>query len=240
VDVGLIEEAEALYKSEFFSYIELYIIPGSYKETINTWKERNIPFVIHAPHSAHGVNLAQADKWRTNRRNFNEVQLFADTLGSDIIIVHGGNNGKLNETFRQITLLKEQRLVLENKPRIGLDNDVCIGWSPSEFHQANEAGVLRGMALDFGHAACAACSLNINVFEIVEQFMAFNPKIFHISDGDTFSEKDMHLNLGQGNFDIRKFLTFVDERGLVTIETPRNSFSSLEDFIKDVHFLRNL
>jgi sugar phosphate isomerase/epimerase len=70
--------------------------------------------------------------------------------------------------------------------------------------------------------------------------MGFNPKIFHLSDGDTSSEKDIHLNLGEGNFDIRKFLSFIDDGGLVTMETPRNSALRLQDFLKDVHFLRRL
>jgi deoxyribonuclease-4 len=239
-DGALIEEAASLYKDELMHYIELYVIPNSYEETINTWLKCDIPFVIHAPHSAHAMNLAQAHVWRTNQRRFHEVQSFADSLESEIIIVHGGNNGQFDETVRQIDLLEEERIVLENKPKIGLNNEICVGWSPSEFRQAKQAGVLYGMALDFGHAACAARSLDIDAIEIIQQFMGFNPKIFHLSDGDTSSEKDIHLNLGEGNFDIGKFLSFIDDGGLVTIETPRNSVSGLQDFLKDVHFLRRL
>lgn len=239
-DIALIKEALMLHGDAVFDYIELYVIPNSYEKIINAWKECRVPFLIHAPHSAHGINLANADLWNANRRKFKEVQQFANSLGADIIIAHGGNNGSFDETIRQIALLREKRIVLENKPRIGLHNEVCVGWSPFEFHQAKEAEVLNGMVLDFGHAACAARSLDADVNEIVRQFMVFNPKIFHLSDGDLFSEKDIHRNLGKGNFNIDEFLSFVDERGLVTIETPRDSTTGLEDFVKDVHFLRGL
>lgn len=224
----------------FFDYVELYIIPYSYKKTINAWNSLNTPFVIHAPHSFHGINLAQANMWRTNQRNFKEVQLFADSLRADIIIMHGGNNGTFDETLRQIALLNENRIALENKPKFGLQNQACIGWSPSEFRQAVNAGVLNAFVLDFGHAVCAANSLITNAMVIIREFMEFKPKIFHLSDGDNSSEKDIHLNLGKGCLNLAEFLSIVPERGLLTIETPRNPSNGLEDFVNDVCFLRKI
>jgi len=240
INIALIPDALRLKKEGFFRYIELYIIPSTYEESIDAWKDLDVLYVIHAPHSFHGVNLAQADKWETNLKHFNEARQFADDLGSDIIIVHGGNNGTFDETIRQISLFNEPRIALENKPKIGVLDEVCVGWSSNEFHRAAEAGVLSGTVLDFVHAACAANSAEIDKMKIIKEFTAFHPKVFHLSDGDASSEKDVHLNLGKGSLNLADFVSVISKGGLVTIETPRDPSRGLEDFISDVHFLRNI
>ena len=238
-DVALIPEAGKLFQDGLFSYVELYIMPASYQDTIDTWKGLDCPFVIHAPHSLHNVNLAQAEKRESNKRHFHETCQFADTLGSDIIIVHSGSNGSFDETIEQLAMLNDDRIALENKPKVSIYNDeICAGYSPAEFQRAADAGVLSGTALDFGHAVCAANSLNIDVGEIIQGFLKFDPKIFHISDGDASSEKDTHYNLGRGNMDIPMFLSAVPDGGLVTLETPRNPSTGLEDFIHDYNYLQ--
>lgn len=239
-DIELIPDILRLKKKGFFDYVELYIVPGSYKKTINVWKKFNVPFVMHAPHSYHGINLARSDKWETNLKNFNETRMFADALNSDIIIVHGGNNGVIDETIHQIKLLNEKRIIIENKPKLGLDNEVCVGWSPFEFHQFADTGVLYGVALDFGHAVCAANSSGLDTPDIIREFMVFNPKVFHISDGNHDSLSDIHLNFGKGDFNIREFLSVVPYNSCLTIETPRVQSRYLNDFIDDVYYLRKI
>ena len=238
-DVALIPDA-LKHQDRFFNFIELYIVPGSFAKTIEAWRDLDVPYVIHAPHSLHGVNLAQPEKWEANLKHFNEARLFADDLSADIIIVHGGNNGPFEETVRQMRLLNEKRTVLENKPKLGLCNEVCIGCSPLEFQQMAEAGVLYGTALDFTHAAYAAHSLGIKEMEVIKGFMVFNPKVFHLSDGDASSEKDVHLNLGKGNLNLAEFVSMIPYGALVTIETPRNELGGLKDIFDDVHFLQHL
>ena len=239
-DVVSIPDVLKLRKQGFFDYVELYIIPSSYKGTINAWKSLNVPFVIHAPHSFHGFNLAQTNMWKTNQRNFNEAQLFADSFEADVIIVHGGNNGSFAETLRQIDLLKERRIALENKPKFGLKNERCVGWSPSEFRWAVDAGFSNAFVLDFGHAVCAANSMHIDTMGFIGEFLKFKPKIFHLSDGDNSSEIDDHFNLGKGSLDIEGFLSVVPDGSCLTIETPRDPSNGLEDFVNDVCFLRNV
>lgn len=236
--MALIPDADELKVKEFFDYVELYVIPGSYENTIENWKGLDVPYVIHAPHSYHGVNFAQADKLESNLKNIGETQKFADTLGVDIIIIHGGNNGSFDETLRQISLLDDNRIVLENKPKIGMSYEVCVGCTPSEFQYGIEKEVLKGIALDFGHASCAAQSLRIDVMQMIKEFMVFNPKIYHLSDGDLLSERDIHLNFGKGNFNLSEFVSIIPEGSLITVESPRNPATGLEDFINDVTFFR--
>ncbi len=238
-DFDIIADARKL-QNGFFDFVELYVVPDSYETTINAWKDFDIPFIIHMPHSLHGVNLAQAEKWQTNLIHFKETQKFSDELGSGIIIVHGGNNGNFNETIRQLALFKDRRVALENKPKMGLRGNVCAGWSPEEFRYALGSGIVSSMVLDFGHAACAANSLKKDHMDIVKEFMILNPELFHLSDGDVSSEKDTHLNLGKGNLNIAEFLSVIPDNGLVTIETPRDMRRGLDDFIEDIHVLRGL
>ncbi|MCG2778891.1 MAG: sugar phosphate isomerase/epimerase [Desulfobacterales bacterium] len=238
-NTDLIPEALPL-KNNFFNFIELYIVPGSYDETISAWKEFDVPYVIHAPHFFHGVNLAQIEKWETNLVSYNETRLFADDLNSDIIIAHGGNKGSFDETIRQIRSIGDKRIVLENKPKLGLNNEICVGWSPSEFRKIFDENIINGIALDFVHASCAARSSNIDVMDIVKELMYFNPKIFHLSDGDSLSEQDKHFNLGKGNLNLLHFIQVIPVNGLLTIETPRESSKKLTDFIDDVKYLKKL
>ncbi len=239
-DNSLIRDAKFLQAKNLFDYIELYTIPGSYSNTINTWKGFDTHFIIHAPHSGHGTNFAQADKWETNQRNFNEARRFADTLGAGIIIVHGGSNGTCDEMLRQIKLLDEERIALENKPMVGINDEACIGWSPDEFRQTIDSGVLKQTVLDFGHAIYAANSFSSDAMNFINEFMALDPNLFHLSDGDSSAVIDSHYNLGNGNFDLDWMLSLIPNGAFVTIETPRHISNSLEDFATDVNFLTNI
>jgi deoxyribonuclease-4 len=239
-DTQLIPDAAVLFSKGVFSYIELYIIPGSFEETIDKWKGLAASFVIHAPHSFHDVNFAKSEKWQGNQRRFIEAQRFADALSSTIIIIHGGNNGTFEEALRQLALLDESRMALENKPKVGLDDDECVGFSPEEFQKAFDSGVIKQTVLDFGHAVCAANSLKLNYLNLIRELAGFNPVVFHLSDGDASSEKDTHFNLGKGNMNISGFISNLPDGGLVTLETPRNTSTGLEDFVSDINFLSGL
>ncbi|MDO8282161.1 MAG: TIM barrel protein [Thermodesulfovibrionia bacterium] len=239
-NVELIPEASRLMKEGLYDYVELYVIPGSYMQTINNWETLDISFVIHTPHSFHDVNFAQADKWQTNQRNFIEVQKFADSLSAGIIIVHGGNNGSFDETLKQLARLDEKRIALENKPCMGINGEICVGGTPEEFQKAFDSGVIKQTVLDFGHAVCAANFLQMAPLDLIKKFAGFNPKVFHLSDGDALSEKDTHYNLGKGSMNIAGFLSTVPEGGLLTIETPRRETEGLKDFMEDVVYLNKL
>jgi len=238
-NTGLISEARSL-KDKYLNYIELYVIPGSYDKTISEWKEIDVPYVIHAPHSFHGVNIACPEYRETNIRYIREVQDFAEALDADTIIVHGGNNGNINETIAQLKLIDDPHVVVENKPKIGVFDESCIGWSPSEFNRLRKEGVLRGIVLDFTHAVCAARTAGIDEWELIRSLSEFNPKIFHLSDIDSLSHKDIHLNFGKGSMDLGRLLTYVPAGGFVTIETPRKISENLSEYIQDVEYLRNL
>ena len=39
-----INEVVRLHEEKFYEYVELFAVPGSYKEFINLWKDLNIPY----------------------------------------------------------------------------------------------------------------------------------------------------------------------------------------------------
>ena len=103
--------------------------------------------------------------------------------------MHGGHTGNIEETIRQASHLNDSRIILENKPKVGINDEACVGWSPDEFRIAQVSGVFAGFVLDFGHAACAANSAEIDKMKIIKEFTVFHPKVFHLSDGEASSRK---------------------------------------------------
>ena len=99
-----------------------------------------------------------------------------DTCAADIIIVHGGNNGNITETIEQLRIIDDPRVVVENKPNIGILNESCIGWYASEFKRFREAGVFHGISLDFTHAACAARTAENDVNIFIQSLLSSNQR----------------------------------------------------------------
>jgi deoxyribonuclease IV len=238
-NIGLIADATSLWEEDVFQYIELYVVPDSYLSTIDMWKNCQIPFIIHAPHSFHGINLAIASQWKQNRKLFEETQKFADKLHGNRVIVHGGHTGNIEETIRQASQLDDPRVILENKPKVGINDEICVGWSPDEFRKAQVSSVFAGFVLDFGHAACAAFSIGKKPMDFVTEFLAFEPEVFHLSDGDQYSEKDTHYNIGKGNLELKEFLCIIPQGAYLTLEIPCNYSRGLEDFVKDTNLLKS-
>ncbi len=229
-----------LNRSGVLDYVELYSIPGSLEQVQNYWRNSGIPAVLHAPHASHGVNLADPEVAERNRTVFNEVQRFADILSTEIIIAHSGNGGTVDETVRQLRAINDPRICIENKPLRGLNGKICQGHSVEEISRILKEGKVGGFVLDFGHAFCAANSTGVAQKKVVEDFLALNPRLFHLSDGDRLSEMDHHVNLGKGSFDIPFILSRIPDGGSVSLETPRASIDSLEDFLPEVAFLRGI
>lgn len=239
-NVELARKAADLYKEKWIGYIELYAVPGTYETTIDVWTALGAPFMVHCPHSAHGFNLAKAELWEKNQEEFREVQRFSDALKARAIVVHGGNNGRAQEVIRQLKALKDERIFLENKPRLGLNREICIAHSPQELAVIKSGAGLKGFVLDFGHAICTAHSLKQDAFSYIDEFMKLGPKIFHMGDGDRFCEQDRHDHFGKGNFDLSRLAALIPRDSCVTIETPMDPKHGLKDCFENILYLQNL
>lgn len=240
-------EAIKLFECNIYDYIELYVVPKS-NEELKKWnivqKNHNIPFIIHCPHFAHGFNLAKSEKKESNLKIYKEVKQFADELNSNYIIFHGGIDGKIEETAKQLASFKESRALIENKPYKALPNkmngDFCRGYNIEEIKHVIEIANC-GFCLDFGHAICSANSQQKNIYDYCKEFMKLSPKMFHLTDcQDITSVYDSHPHLGTGQLDIEKIKQILPKDAIITLETVKNSKENLDDFIEDVKWLKNL
>lgn len=237
------DEAIRLYNDSVFDYIELYVVPNTL-DTLDKWKNLNIPFVIHCPHFAHGFNLAKAEKKESNRKIFNEVQKFADGLNVSYIVIHGGIDGCIEETAKQLASFNESRALIENKPFVALPNrmggNYCRGYNVDEIKFVMDIAKC-GFCLDFGHAICAANSLKFEPYSYIEKFTTLNPSMYHLTDiQDMTSPYDAHPHIGAGDLNIRRILDMIPKDKNITVETIKNSKENLNDFIEDMKWIKNL
>jgi deoxyribonuclease-4 len=239
-DAEQVAEASKHYRKHVFDYIELYVVTGTYTDTIKLWCSFPGSYVVHCPHASHGFNLAMAKLRKDNQRKFEEVQTFANELGASTIIVHPGNGGPLEESIRQLNNIADKRICIENKPREGLNGRICVGSTPQEIQRILQGGRIEGFVLDFNHAVCAANTFGISIDTLITDFLDFKPRIFHLSDGSSNMTKDEHCNLGAGSLDLSRLVSYIPQGEMVTLETPRAKDRGLEDFTKDVEFLRTL
>ncbi len=234
-------EAGNLFTRKIFDYIELFIVPGSIG-TIPDWQELSIPYVLHAPHSAAGLNPAEPARREYNLRLVSQVNDFFMALSPSWVIFHPGVNGDLQEATLQLRSfgdhypLMRKKLVIENKPSCGLNGERCLGESPTAVRKLCEFSGLR-FCLDFTHAICYAQAACLEWKTVVKDFLSLDPVIFHVCDGH-YAEKDEHKHFGEGEFDMLSVVGMLPLDCLVTIETPKTSSTNLNDFVKDVGILR--
>lgn len=235
-------EAKKLYAQNLFDYIELYVIPNS-TQTIKQWQDIHIPFIIHCAHSAHGFNLAKKEQEKSNLQIYNETKEFADALNAKYIIFHGGTDGDIKETAKQLKKFNEKRAVIENKPYLPIPNKInakiCRGYNFDEIKFVmDEAGC--GFCLDFGHAICAANAFEKEPYSFIDEFINLKPNMFHLTDNDNInSPYDSHLHLGDGELNLDKIKAVLPKDAIITLETNKNSKENLDDFIGDAKCMRN-
>ena len=231
--------AQSLYKDGFFDYIELYIVPGN-QNRLKNWLNLNIPFDIHAPHFAHNMNLSKKEYLESNLEYYKEVKLYADALESDVIVFHGGTDGYLDETIRQLNLINDVRTLIENKPykvMPFINGKHYVGCTPDEIKNIL-SGVNCGFCFDVCHALCVERSLGLPTYTLCESFVDLKPKRIHLSDHNILEELDYHLNYGKGSIDFERILKIIPADVAITVETPKSSKTDLEDFKQDVCYLK--
>jgi len=232
-NIDLIDQAIQLIDEKTFDYIELFVVP----ETKMDLFELDVPYIIHIPHHKFGVNIGESSLKKFNLEKINESICWADKLNAEYLILHAGH-GSMVSALNLLGEVTDNRLLIENMPKMGLNDEKMIGYSPEQIEEMisiNNAG----LCLDFGHAIKAAVSLGVEYKEYMQGFMDFEPKVFHVSDGRLDEERDEHLSIGDGQYDFRYFMQCIEKSGstIVTLETPRIN-KSLDEDIKNLNNLR--
>lgn len=233
-DIQYTDEILQYYEQGIFQYIELFTLTGTFDDTIPYWKQFNIPFGIHAPHSAAGLNLANSAARSANKDKITEAIKFADELKAKYIIFHSGVNGMPGEVVQQLSPFADERFLIENKPIRGLDGSTCVGSIYSDLKLIIDGiGKGTGFCLDFGHAICAARTLKKEPIDFINELIKLKPRVYHLTDGDYSSELDSHLHYGAGSFPLKNLLALVPNGGMVTNEAKRFSAENLTEFAED-------
>lgn len=241
-NLAYIPGAEELLRRGIFQYVELFAVPGSLDNAAK-WSGLaggGVRYVVHAPHYMAGMNLADPESRAHNMRLAGEAFRFADVVKSEKIIFHPGVNGRAEEAGVQLKDLDASRILVENKPYVGLRPDlICVGHSPASVRRIMDiSGV--GFCLDIGHALAAAFSLNKGESEMLDEFFALGPSMFHVADGQRGSACDGHLHLGGGNYDFPGIVARLPRDAWITLETEKKYKDRLDDCESDVRFLESL
>ena len=234
---NLLNEAKELIERGLFQYIELMPIP---KTEILPFLDRlyNVPYIIHITTERHGLNIADKEKVEFNLKTIDNCLEWADKLNAKYLILHPGF-GLIDTAIEFLRDINDKRILIENMPKVGLNGESMIGYSPEQIKKM--MGKRFGLCLDLNHAIKAAVSLKVNYKLFIEEFLKLNPKMFHISDGKLNNEKDEHLNIGEGDYDFEFLMSCVKENKLkyVTLETPRLNQETLEADIRNINALKN-
>lgn len=235
-----VKPALELYEKNIYDYIELFSVTNSYDAYIDYWKNLEIPFIIHAPHSAVGLNLAKKKMFKQNMSLAQEAQKYADSLNAKYIIFHPGIEGNINNVIFHLKEINDSRVLIENMPFYTIDGrPVCIGFSPDEIKEVLKQSNVN-FCFDLAHAIHAANGKNLDKLNYLKEFSNLKPKVCHISDGYFDGILDTHKNLGQGTFDFEEIVKFIPNDILLSIETKKNFNDSLRDFERDILFLRKM
>jgi endonuclease IV len=238
-DMNYTEDIINYYSQGYFQYMELFVVPGTFEDTIGYWRQLPIPVGIHAPHSRAGMNLSLRDERKNNKIKLQETFQFADGLNAGYIIFHAGVNGSIEETAEQLRPFMDPRCLVENKPLKGLHGERCIGSTFDDLHYLMTE-LDAGFCLDFGHAICAANTLRQEPLAFISELMKLQPDMYHLTDGDYKSEYDLHIHYGKGTYPLKALLQCVPTEAKITNEAKHDSEENLEDFETDILYVRSI
>jgi len=226
----LIKKANVIIKDGFFDYVELMVVP---KTEIAPFQEIDVPYIIHITSERWGLNIADKKKENNNLETINQCINWADTLGAEYLILHSGF-GEINNAKEFLQKISDERILIENMPRVGMSNEDMIGYSPKQIKDI--IGDRFSFCLDLNHAIKASISLGRDYKEFVKEFLKLNPKVIHISDGNLDTEKDEHLSIGAGDYDFKFLADCIGKSGVeyMTIETPKINLNSLKTDLENL------
>lgn len=243
---AFVQSAEAALKDGKFDYLELFALPDTFEETQAAVKAAfgGVLAVIHAPHAVQKLDISNPEEFENNRQRLMSSQQFADMLGAEMIILHPGlwrGEKYLEESMRQFKAFGDARLTVENLPGYCSQTKRELhGITPDEIRRfISETGAK--FCLDFSHAICGANTYNRDIYDVLSEFAALKPAMYHLCDGDVASTCDDHRHYGEGNYDLRRLVTeFTAGNALITMETGHGIPTNVRPWLDDIAYLRSL
>lgn len=240
---AMIKEARRLWADRIYDFIEIYIPLDANPVDAARWDWYDGLLALHAPHSTGGFNFARPEMMETNRRGWLLVDAVRKNLRPAMVIFHPGVDGTVDETVRQAAMLAAECpdlhriMLIENKPKVGLGGEDCLGASPEEMRRLlAETGC--GFCLDARHAFAYAAWAEQGWRNVLGDFLALSPRLWHAADGFVPEVTDSHRHFGDGDMPWREIARHWRADTPVTIECGKDPASRLADFLQDLAALR--
>lgn len=225
-----------LYKKGKADYLEILYVPNK-EEGIDILIKNNIPVVVHAPTYNQNILFAKGNT-KENKDIIQKTLDFSKKLKAKVIIVHPdvGNKEKFIEFLKAY---KHENLIIENMPKLSLNGKDCLGYNIKELKEFISTGDF-GLCFDFSHAIKSAISQKKDYKKQLKELIKLNPSIAHISDGTFKNENDEHLNLGEGDFDLKFIIKLIKKSSIknITFEVPKTR--GLQNDIKNIEYFKSI
>lgn len=242
INTNWFREAVDLCNKKSIDFIELYIVPDSFElDDLAIFK--NVEIAIHAPHFGHDFNIFKLTKEHIELFK-NQVIKTSNFLNSKFIILHAGVGNDFNIFKKNVNKIYDNRIIIENKPKIGLNDVICFGYSLKQLKFIKNKCDFN-ICLDIGHAIKSAISQKINYKDYLKNLIEeLKPNYFHICDGELNNEKDEHFNLGDGDFDLKWIKNILVKLArendiFLVFEVPKNS-NNLKNDLKNIKYFKKL
>jgi sugar phosphate isomerase/epimerase len=235
--------AREIWDGGVYGFLELYVPLDADPEDASHWAWFDGPLVLHAPHAFGGFNFASRELAAGNSRCLAKLDELHRRMRPKFMVFHPGLDGEKGEMFRQIGELAKNHpdlhrlMLIENKPRLGLRGEICLGASPGEMREIL-SGTGCGFCLDVRHALAYAAWAGLDWCGVVRDFAAISPRLWHAADGRMADRTDSHLHIGDGDLPWAQIGAFWSHDAMVTLECAKEPSLCLSDFSADLTRLK--
>ena len=241
----LSRRAGELWRDGRFDFLELYASTPIDSSTVALWDWYDGKLVVHAPHSGSGFNFARRDMKESNFQTLHDLSAITERLAPALVVFHPGLDGPMEEGLGQLAEMRRlypelhRIMLLENKPRLGIHGENCLGASPEEMRTLLES-VGCGLCLDVRHAFAYASWAGLDWRGVIDDFVSCNPLLWHAADGLVADCVDSHLHIGAGDMPWREIAEWWSAADMITLECVKRPEALLADFLDDLAVLRRV
>lgn len=243
--------------TEIVDFIEIYF--GRKRMLLEEIKSFDTRWVVHGPHVSQGVNFSKPTNEGTEI--FKESIVLARDLGAKYVVTHPGFFKINDDKEKMLEAMTENFLEMkdfagENSVQLLIENlmtedfyfvvngsdkipDYYFVSTPEEMKIMTKK-LNVGFVLDFSHAFMSSRYHNLDYKKFMKDFVSLDPVMFHMNDSKLENKIELHLPLGQGNYDIKFFASLIGDKD-VTLEVSSTSGPPvINDFISSIDYLKSI
>lgn len=219
---SLFSEVREAYERKKFGFVELYYNPEHPIDRAGLSPLREISVTIHAPHTGQFHEFVLRER---ELSVWQEVVALADFFGSRAIIVHPGLYHTFDSFKKNLALIDEPRILIENMAPIEVElGRPLFAVTLDDLKRIEK---IKPLCFDFEKAVKAAHHLGKPYKDyIADALKDLRVSYFHISGGDLSSSIDEHQDLQSSSIDfawIKRALLGISGHVQLVFETPKRN-----------------